>query len=308
MSTTGYCNESTCTEGSTKLYECQCCSQFVCSQHRSLHFMADMIKKADKMVHDFVSVSNECIPEIVRKNQQGQHEQQLVDQTISLNREGGIIINVDLPTSSDIISPPENVLPAPEDVLPPIKSTIKRKSPDETHELRTSKRLKAKKESTEMDDQFNTSRVEKSFVKQCPLTADGAFGLFTTKHQIDLCLPGRTYTNLLSHLKDKHKLKKDYAKLLHDAIENGNDPGNTTLFDVNEQIIDHDRFIQCPLTNDMINLIECRPELFKNMPCQKHVMNEKVLQRHLQLHHGLTSTMATQIYDAYKTKLKKNCI
>ncbi|CAF4440458.1 unnamed protein product, partial [Adineta steineri] len=47
--------------------------------------MADMTKKADKMVHDFVSVSNECIPEIVRKNQQGQHEQQLVDQTISLN-------------------------------------------------------------------------------------------------------------------------------------------------------------------------------------------------------------------------------
>ncbi|CAF4351171.1 unnamed protein product, partial [Adineta steineri] len=82
--------------------------------------MADMTKKADKMVHDFVSVSNECIPEIVRKNQQGQHEQQLVDQTISLNREDELIMEVESPSSSDIDQTPEDVLPPPGDIVPQI--------------------------------------------------------------------------------------------------------------------------------------------------------------------------------------------
>ncbi|CAF1560948.1 unnamed protein product [Adineta steineri] len=79
------------------------------------------------MVHDFVSVSNECIPEIVRKNQQGQHEQQLVDQTISSNREDELIMEVESPSSSsDIDQTPEDVLPPPGDIVPQIAPILKK--------------------------------------------------------------------------------------------------------------------------------------------------------------------------------------
>ncbi|CAF1449303.1 unnamed protein product [Adineta steineri] len=102
MSLTGYCTNATCLEGLTKLYECNCCGQFVCSQHRSVHFMADMTKKADKLVLDFITVSQEFIPEIVKKNQESQHGQQPIDQSIVLNREDEIIMEVEASPSSDI--------------------------------------------------------------------------------------------------------------------------------------------------------------------------------------------------------------
>ncbi|CAF0764804.1 unnamed protein product [Adineta steineri] len=128
MSLTGYCTDATCLEGLTKLYECNCCGQFVCSQHRSVHFMADMTKKADKMVHDFITVSQEFIPEIVKKNQESQHGQQSIEQTIPLNREEATIINVESSlsgiTNSSVI---DNEIMDNEalmaDINPPIRST-----------------------------------------------------------------------------------------------------------------------------------------------------------------------------------------
>ncbi|CAF1408132.1 unnamed protein product [Adineta steineri] len=59
--------------------------------------MADMTKNADKLVHDFISISHECIPKIVKQNQESQHEKQVIDQTIPLNREEEVIIEVESP-------------------------------------------------------------------------------------------------------------------------------------------------------------------------------------------------------------------
>ncbi|CAF1401619.1 unnamed protein product [Adineta steineri] len=309
MSLEGYCNESTCLEGLTRLYECQCCSQFVCSQHRSVHFMADMTKKADKMVLDFISVSNECIPKIVRKNQEGQREQQLIDQSIPLNREGEIIINVDLPTSSDIVTSPEDVLPPPpEDILTIIKSPIKRKTPHDINELRTSKRLKANARSTKtnnsrFDDQEQNNEelmASNNIINKCPLTFDGAFGLTIAKHSIKLCTANKTYVNLLSHFQDKHQMKKCHATRLYKSTKNGDDATKTNLFNEVSTIIDHDHFIVCPLATDISDSIEGFPNEVNNMPCENRSINRKIIKRHLTTHHGLSLAMATKILESTK--------
>ncbi|CAF0843232.1 unnamed protein product [Adineta steineri] len=91
--------------------------------------MADLSKKADQMVLDFIQVSNECIPEIVRKNQETQHEQQSIEQTIPLNIEDELIMEVQSPSSSDIDQ-------SPEDVLPPIKSPVDHNSRDKLSMLK----------------------------------------------------------------------------------------------------------------------------------------------------------------------------
>ncbi|CAF0764879.1 unnamed protein product [Adineta steineri] len=92
--------------------------------------MADLSKKADKMVLDFIQVSNECIPELVRKNQETQHEQQLIDQPIPLNIEDELIMEVQSPSSSSDIDQ------SPEDVLPPIKSPVDHNSRDKSGMLK----------------------------------------------------------------------------------------------------------------------------------------------------------------------------
>ncbi|CAF1476591.1 unnamed protein product, partial [Adineta steineri] len=132
-----------------------------------------------------------------------------------------------------------------------------------------------KKESTKMDDQLNTSRVEKSFVGQCPLTFDGAFGLTKEKHSLEICSTEKTYgRHLSSHLEQKHKLQKIYADRLCEAAKNDLDV-TTKLFHDNEEIIDHGRFIPCPFTSDMISSIGYCVKQSQKTSCTNQSIHKK---------------------------------
>ncbi|CAF4006055.1 unnamed protein product [Adineta steineri] len=278
----------------------------------NVNVVAALNEKVEKQNNEFLSISRPLELIIGKTNQGSEREEKLMDPAIVLNEESEIIINVDLPTSFDIISPPENVFPPPEDVLPApediltiIKSPIKRKTPHDINELRTSKRLKAKKESTKMDDQFNTSRVE-NFVGQCPLTFDGAFGLTKEKHSLEICPSHKSYgRNLLSHLMEKHQMKKVYADVLHKAAANELDPALTNLFTQNEEVIDHGRFIPCPLAGDMNDLFGDYIKPSPKIPCPNKSIHEKNIQRHLREFHGFKNTVALRITESYKNELLK---
>ncbi|CAF1494401.1 unnamed protein product [Adineta steineri] len=101
---------------------------------------------------------------------------------------------------------------------------------------------------------------------------------------------------------EKHKLQKVYADLLCKAATNGLDSLTTILFAANEDIINHDHFIVCPLATGITDSIEGFPNKVKNMPCQNPSMNPKSIKLHLIQHHGLKDMMALKISQLYKNE------
>ncbi|CAF0843328.1 unnamed protein product [Adineta steineri] len=169
-----------------------------------------------------------------------------------------------------------------EDILQQIEIPVNDEPQDEINESIMSIQLNDKKQSIKMDDKFHSFRIDESFVGQCPITFDGAFGLTTATHGIEICPSHKSYERkLLSHLMEKHKLQKVYADRLCKAATNGLDSLTTILFAANEDIINHDHFIVCPLATDITDSIEGFPNKVKNMPCQNPSMNPKSIKLHL---------------------------
>jgi hypothetical protein len=137
----------------------------------------------------------------------------------------------------------------------------------------------------------------------CPLTFDGAFGLTKDKHAIQVCPVRNRGRRLITHFKECHKLTHVHALRVCQAVVNELDPRTTNLFGINEVVIDHDRFVACPFTNNMIGLIGCCPTKSRFIPCPSPPMLDNRLKNHLRLYHQITARDTESVLQFYKSKL-----
>jgi hypothetical protein len=108
-----------------------------------------------------------------------------------------------------------------------------------------------------------------------------------------------------SHLRLKHNLKLIYVRRLLQAIRLNQDPKTTILVEDNEVVIDPDRFMLCPFSNKMINLIGCCPPQSRNVPCHIETITTTSLWQHLKQCHYLPTAVAKKVRAIYKEKLSK---
>ncbi|UJR35255.1 hypothetical protein I4U23_028019 [Adineta vaga] len=158
------------------------------------------------------------------------------------------------------------------------------------------------------DREYNQEHTvnPRTFVTQCPLTFDGAFGLTEEKHGFKFCSSNRVIRSpLLSHFINKHHIKTIHAYRLCRATISELDPATTKLFGENEEVIDQDAFIPCPFSSNTISLIGCCPPHSKKIPCRKEPIRDAALRSHLVVVHRISHSMAAEIYKIYKSKLSK---
>ncbi|CAF1255160.1 unnamed protein product [Adineta ricciae] len=130
---------------------------------------------------------------------------------------------------------------------------------DSDYDIKTKRRTSKKK--------LGQSMSCGSYLGECPLTFDGAFGLFQDYHQHQLCTKSKGPTKkicLYQHFNSKHGFKRQVSIRLVKAMIYQQDPST----------------IKCPLAiNDPIT----------NMPCSTQEITRKSIRRHLSGVHRLDS-------------------
>ena len=113
----------------------------------------------------------------------------------------------------------------------------------------------------------------------------------------------KTARHLYTHFQNKHYLKSACADRLCRAITDGHHPRTMNLFADDEEVIDRNRYIPCPFTNEKINLIGCCPPHSRRIPCKNQTVPDTDLKYHLIDIHHISAAMASEIDQVYKHKL-----
>ena len=107
---------------------------------------------------------------------------------------------------------------------------------------------------------FVRSFIRRSFVFQarrqsrrrllgeCPLSFDGAFGLWTASHGTYLCQGHKIHQDLACHFLKCHKLTRKASKIVCRSIENNDDPASTILFQPTDVVLDQVNQFLCPFS------------------------------------------------------------